>query len=97
MVEVIAENGLAIAGEILFRVGLAGGCAQFRKLLGVNLPVAHNLKSSNQSLRALFNLNMNRQMIQGAVIVVIDFRLDLRLTKSVGDVQGLQSGNVALE
>ena len=97
MIEVVVEDGLAIIGEILLGVGLAFGGIEFGKSLGVDLLVASDVKCADESLRTFFDLNVNREVVLGAVIVVIDFGLNFGLAESVGNVQGLEIGDVALE
>ena len=55
------------------------------------------MECPDKSLRAFLNLNMNCELVLGAAIVVVDFGLNLGLAKSVGDIEGLQAGNIALE
>ena len=86
MIEVVVEDGLTIVGEILFGIGLAFGGIEFREGLGVDLLVAHDLKRADEGLRAFVNLNVNRDVVLRAVIVVVDFGLNLDLAESVGNV-----------
>ncbi len=72
MIEVVVEDRLAIIGEILFGVGLAFGGIEFGKSLGVDLLVASNMECADQSLGAFLNLNVNRDVVLGAVIVVLN-------------------------
>src|SRR6266851_653833 len=65
--------------------------------MGVNFLVADNQERSNQSLRTFINLDVNRQMIWSASIVVVDPGLNFGLAKSVGDVHSLEISDVALE
>ncbi len=86
MIEVIVEDGLAIVGEILFGVGLALGRVELRECLNVNFLVSYDVKRSDDSLRGFFDLNVNRDVVLDAVVVVVDLGLNLDIAEPVGNV-----------
>ena len=55
------------------------------------------MQCADESLRAFLNLDVNRDVVLGAAIVVVDLGLNLGLAESVGNVQGLEVGDVVLE
>src|SRR4029077_15411365 len=86
VIEVVVEDVLAVIGQVLFGVGLAVDSLEVGERLGVNLLVAQYLYCPVKSLPAFFNLNVNRKVVVGVVVVVVNLGLDLGLAESVGDI-----------
>lgn len=97
VIEVVVEDGPAVGREILFGIRLTGRSIQLGKRFRVNLLISDDVECADESLRAFFDLNVNREMVSGAAIIVVDLGFDLGLAESVGNIQGLKTGDVVLE
>src|ERR1700722_3300879 len=87
VIKVIVEDGLAIVGKILVGVRLAGRVRKFGKRLGVNFLVSNDAKCTDERLRASLDLKVDGERGLRAVIVVVDFSLNLGLTEPVRHVE----------
>ena len=73
--------------KFLLGVGLAFAGIEFGKCLRADLSGCRQSETcADQSLRAFFDLNVNREVVLSAVVVVVDFGLNLDLAESVGHV-----------
>ena len=83
VIEVIAENPLAIVGQFLFGVGLSRLRAQFGQVFRRELFIAHHVDLTHLRPRPLFDVNMHGKSVLQPLEVVVDFGLDLDLAKSI--------------
>ena len=97
VVKVIAENSFPIVRQILFGVRLARLCAGFRKFAKRHLLRAQHIQLADDCPHALVDMNMHRQLVVRALIVVVHFGFNLDLAKSARSVESFQSRNVAFE
>ena len=96
-VEITVKNFLAIIGQFLIGVGLAGFGFEIVEVLDLDGVVAGDVKIADASLRAFVDEQADREVILGTVKVVVDVGLDFCVAKSVGDIERLKVLDIAFE
>ena len=86
MIKVVVEDSIAIYGEILLGKRLPWVGSQFGEGLGLDLLIADDLEGADKSLRTLFDLDVNRELICPVMIIVVDIGLNLGFAETVGNI-----------